>query len=77
MSGEGLDYFCDTQILLLSAKGNALDLIDVYLSMYKLHENDCSTGGQADYLALSFPPPVFDCFQYANTENKGLGDLVM
>ena len=38
-SGEGLQYFCDTQILLLLAKGNALDLIDIYLSM---HENDWS-----------------------------------
>ena len=53
-SGEGLQYFCDTQILLLLAKGNALDLIDIYLSM---HENDWSTGRQADYLALS--PSVF------------------
>jgi len=23
------------------------------------------------------PPPVFDHLQYANTEGKGLGDLVM
>jgi len=23
-----------------------------------------------------FPPPVFDCLQYASTEGKGLGDLV-
>ena len=44
-----------------------------------MHENDWSTGGQADYLALSpsyFPPPVFDCYQYASTEKRGWGDLV-
>ena len=23
-----------------------------------------------------FPPPVFDCLQYANTEGEGLGDLI-
>jgi len=22
-----------------------------------------------------FPPPVFDCLQYANMEGEGLGDL--
>ena len=22
----------------------------------------------------AFPPPVFDCLQYANTEEEGLGD---
>ena len=53
-SGEGLQYFCDSQILLLLAKGNALDLIDICLRM---HENNRSTGRQADYLALS--PSVF------------------
>ena len=56
-SGEGLQYFYDTQILPLLAKGNALDLIDICLSMYKLDENDWSTGRQADYLAL--PPSLF------------------
>ena len=75
-SGEGLQYFCDSQILLLLAKGNALDLIDICLSM---HENSWSTGRQADYLDLSptfWPPPVFDCYQYASTEKRGWGDLV-
>jgi len=23
-----------------------------------------------------FPPPVFDCLQYANTEDEGPGDLI-
>ena len=30
----------------------------------------------ASLVPRPFPPPVFDCLQYANTEGEGLGDLV-
>ena len=30
----------------------------------------------ASLVPRPFPPPVFDCLQYANTKGEGLGDLV-
>ena len=33
-------------------------------------------GGTASFTDL-FPPPVFDCLPYANTEGEGLGDSIM
>jgi len=32
---------------------------------------------QCSLIPRSFPPPVFDCLQYANMEGEGLGDLFM
>ena len=55
---------------------------------YKTYQEERHTSIRTDYmpgyLRLTahgslvprlFPPPIFDCLQYANTEGEGLGDL--
>jgi len=38
--------------------------------------NKCILWQRTSLVPRPFPPPVFDCLQYANTEGEVLGDLV-